>query len=50
MKQVLLKTIVIVVGQFKRSRFLWGGARFRGASRGGDGIRKFFPSCGAGIR
>ena len=47
MKQVLLKTIVIVVGKLTRSRVLRGGARLRGAPRGGDEARKFSLSCEA---
>ena len=48
MKEVLLKKIVIVVGKLTRSGVLWGGEGrgFAGASRDGDGARKFFPSCG----
>ena len=30
------------------SRVLWGRAGLYGAPRGGDGVRKFSPSCGAG--
>ena len=37
MKQVLLKTIVIVVGKLIRSRVLWGGAVLRRAPKGRDG-------------
>ena len=48
MKQVLLKTIVIVVGKLTRSRVLRGRAVFCGASRGRDRARKFSPSCEAG--
>ena len=48
MKQVLLKTIVIVVGKLTRSRVIWGGAGFHKASRGRDGVRKFSLSCGVG--
>ena len=47
-KQVLLKTIVIVVSKLTRSRVLRGGVGLRGALRGGDGVRKFFPSCKVG--
>ena len=46
MKQVLLKTIVIVVGKLTRSRVLRGGVGLREAPRGGDETRKFSPSCG----
>ena len=45
-KQVLLKTIVIVMGKLTKSRVLRGEAGLRGALRGGDEARKFFPSCG----
>ena len=45
MKQVLLKTIVIVVGKSK-SKVLQDTGLHR-ASRGGDGVRKFSPSCRA---
>ena len=48
MKQVLLKTIVIVVGKLTRSRVLRGRAVFCGALRGRDKARKFSPSCEAG--
>ena len=48
MKQVLLKTIVIVVGKLIRSRVLWGGVGLRRAPRVEDGARKILPSCGAG--
>ena len=47
MKYVLLRKIVIVVGKLIRSGVLWGGRGFAGASRDGDGARKFFPSCRA---
>ena len=49
MKYVLLRKIVIVVGKLTRSGVLWGGEGrgFAGASRDGDGARKFFPSCRA---
>ena len=43
-----LKTIVIVMSKLIRSRVLRGGTSLRGAPRGGDGARKFFPSCEAG--
>ena len=46
MKQVLLKTIVIVVGK-SRSKVLQDRAGSHRASRGGDGVRKFSPSCRA---
>ena len=36
------------MGKLTRSRVLRDGAGFRGASRGGDGTRKFSPSCEAG--
>ena len=42
MKQVLLKTIVIVIGKLTKSRVLRGGASLRRASRGEDGARKFY--------
>ena len=45
MKQVLLKTIVIVVGKSK-SKVLQDTGLHR-ASRGGDGVRKFSLSCRA---
>ena len=44
MKQVLLKTIVIVVGKLTRSRVLRSGAGLCRVSRGGDEVRKFSPS------
>ena len=49
MKYVLLRKIVIVVGKLTRSGVLWGGEGrgFAGASRDGDGARKFFPPCRA---
>ena len=47
-KQVLLKTIVIVAGKLTRSRVLQGGPGLRVALGGGDGARKFSPSCEAG--
>ena len=46
MKQVLLKTIVIVVGK-SRSKVLQDRAGLHRASRGGDGVRKFSLSCRA---
>ena len=46
MKQVLLKTIAIVVGQITRNRVLQDRTGFRGAPRGEDGVRKFSLSCG----
>ena len=49
MKYVLLKKKnVIVVGKSTKGRVFRGGARLRGASRGGDGVRKFSLSCGTG--
>ena len=42
MKQVLLKTIIIVVGKLIRSKVLQGGAGLRGVLRGGDGGKKNF--------
>ena len=36
------------MGKLTRSRVLRGRASFRGAPRGGDGARKFSPSCRAG--
>ena len=47
MKQVLLKTIVIVVGKLTRSRILWCGAGLCKAPKGRDEARKSSPSCGA---
>ena len=44
MKQVLLKTIVIVVGK-SRSKVLQDRAGLHRASRVEDGVRKFSPSC-----
>ena len=44
MKQVLLKTIVIVVGK-SRNKVLQDRAGLHRASRVGDGVRKFSPSC-----
>ena len=49
MKQVLLKTIAIVVGQITRNRVLRDRTGFRGAPRGEDGVRKFSSSCGVGM-
>ena len=46
MKQVLLKTIVIVVGK-SRSKVLQDRAGLHRVSRGGDETRKFSPSCRA---
>ena len=46
MKRVLLKTIVIVVGK-SRSKVLQDRVGLHMASRGGDGVRKFSPSCRA---
>ena len=48
MKQVLLKTIVIVVGKLTRSKVLRGGAGLHGASRSGDGTRNFLRHAGRG--
>ena len=49
MKHVLLeKKIVKVVSKSTRSIVLRGEAGLRGALRGGDRTRKFFPSCGTG--
>ena len=45
MKQVLLKTIAIVVAKLIRSRVLqvgWGGVGFHRAPMSGDKARKFF--------
>ena len=38
-KQVLLKTIVIVVGKLIRNRVLRGGGGLCGAPKGGDGSK-----------
>ena len=46
MKQILLKTIVIVVGK-SRSKVLQDRVGLHMASRGGDGVRKFSLSCRA---
>ena len=46
MKQILLKTIVIVVDKLTRSRVLRDGARLCEAPRSGDKVRQFSPSCG----
>ena len=44
-----IKKIVLVVGQInKKNRILRGGAGLRGAPRGGDGVKKYSPSYGAG--
>ena len=48
MKQVLLKTIVIVVGKLTRSRVLQNGAGLRGALRGWD--KKIFSVIQGGGR
>ena len=48
MKQVLLKTIVIVVGKLIKSRVLRDGMGLCEAPRGGDEVKKNFLSCGAG--
>ena len=47
MKYVLLKK-KITVGKSTKSRVLRGGAGLRGAPKGGGGVRKFSPLCGAG--
>ena len=45
-KQILLKTIVIVMGKLTRSRVLRGGVGLHGALSGRDGVRKFSLTCG----
>ena len=47
MKYVLLKK-KITMGKSTKSRVLRGGAGLRGAPKGGGGVRKFSPLCGAG--
>ena len=48
MKQVLLKTIIIVVDKLIRSRVLQGGASWGPKGQGWG--KKFSPSCGAGAK
>ena len=40
-----IKKIVLVVGKLTKSRVLRGEMGFCGTPRGGDGVRKFSPSC-----
>ena len=40
MKQVLLKTIVIILGKLTRNRVLRGEKGFRGALKGKNGVRQ----------
>ena len=48
MKQVSLKKLYQLQGKLTESRVLQGRAGLRGVPRGGDGVRKFSPSCGTG--
>ena len=45
-----IKKIVLIVGQINKKKSFtgWGGVGLRGTPRGGDGVRKFSLSCGAG--
>ena len=46
-KQVLFKTIVILLDKLTRYRVLQGKAGLRGASKGGNGVKKISLSCRA---
>ena len=46
MKQVLLKTIVIIVGKLTRNRVLRCETGFREALKGGDGVRQYHVGQG----
>ena len=55
MKQVLLKTIVIVVGKLTRSRILWGGvgrvfARPQKAGMRQENFPRHVERCGDGVK
>ena len=50
MRQVLLKTIVIVVVKLTKSRVLQDGMRLCGALRGRDEVKKKFPVMQGGAR